>query len=319
MKRFVLILKICVLLVILMALILVGCGKQYVNHVLVSKSTAMVGEKVGLSIKSEDFGFSGCSIQGKDVEYPGSEYQWSVAPSSGATVEGGVFIASEPGTYIVSPENGPAMGEDSNNVPVTIVVRGTAAETGAADTTATKATTATTAKTAETTAAATTTEPSEITTETEETSTETDAASTEIDPNLIHGVVPTKVTAHGTATNNTGTWDLYFEFWNVGKPSGEQYAKATLTEVCTKPAEGMGVKQNATIVFDGYFTGGPNGDMYLTYTYSVQLRSDSPETTMYTTDSHCKVKDGKKIVFDEGTDASSVPIDNPEAFDGWID
>ena len=188
----------------------------------------------------------------------------------------------------------------------------TAWETSAADTTATKATTATTAKTAETGAAETTTEPDETTTTEDETT-------TEIDPNLIHGVVPTKVTAHGTATNNTGTWDLYFEFWNVGKPSGEQYAKATLTEVCTKPAEGMGVKQNTTVVGEGYFTGGPNGDMYLTFTMSAQLRSDSSETIISSVDTHCKVKDGKKIVFDEGTDASSVPIDNPEAFDGWID
>ena len=252
MKRFVLILKICVLLVILMALILPGCNiYEYVNHVLVSKSTVVVGEKVGLSIKSEDFGFSGCSIQGKDVEYHGSEYQWSVAPSSGATVEGGVFIASEPGTYIVSPENGPAMGEDSNNMPVTIVVQGTAAETDAAatttttantvETTETKATTATTVKAAETGAAEGTTATTAKTAETtaEETSTETDAASTETDPNLIHGVVPTKVTAHGTATNNTGTWDLYFDFWNVGKLGGEQYAKATCNEVITKPAEGV--------------------------------------------------------------------------------
>ena len=273
----------------------------------------MVGEKVELSVKSEEFGFLGCTKQRNDVEVPGSEYQWSVTPSSGATVVGGVFIASEPGTYIVSPKNnGMFMGEGSNNVPATIVVQGTAAETSAADTTATKATTATTAKTAETGAAETTTEPDETTTTEDETTAEPDA-------DLIHGVVPTKVTAHGTATNNTGTWDLYFEFWNVGKPSGEQYAKATLTEVCTKPAEGMGVKQNTSVVGEGYFTGGPNGDMYLTYTYSVQLRSDSPETTMYTTDSHCKVKDGKKIVFDEGTDASSVPIDNPEAFSDWVD
>jgi hypothetical protein len=208
----------------------------------------------------------------------------SVEPSNGATVEGGVFIAKKPGTYVVSAIE----GGKSNIRPATIVVEGITAETITGETT----------------------------TEIKETSAGTDEVSTETNPNLIHGVVPTKVTAHGTITDNTGVWDFNVDFWNVGKLGGEQYAKATLTEVCTKPVEGMGVEQNATVVFEGYFTGGPNGDLYLTSTWSMQLRSDFPETTTITMNSHCKIKDGKKIVFDEGTD---VPINKPEAFDGWVD
>jgi hypothetical protein len=137
------------------------------------------------------------------------------------------------------------------------------------------------------------------------------------DSYFIHGVVPTEVKAHGTATSNTGVWDFNAGFWNVGKLGGKQYEKATIVEVCTKPAEGSGVEQNTTIIFNGYFTGGPNGDMYLTYTWTAQLRSDSPETTTYSSDLHCKVKDGKNIVFDEGS--NSITIDNPEAFNGWVD
>ena len=43
---------------------------------------------------------------------------------------------------------------------------------------------------------------------------------------LIHGVVPTKVTGHSTGTGESKDVGI-LEFWNVGKLGGEQYAKAT--------------------------------------------------------------------------------------------
>jgi hypothetical protein len=92
MKRFVFVLK---MLVLLIALILIGCTVTD-NYVVVSKSTVMVGEEVNLSVKSAEFGFLGCSKQREDLDIPGSEFQWSVEPSAGATVKNGVFVASKP-------------------------------------------------------------------------------------------------------------------------------------------------------------------------------------------------------------------------------
>ena len=43
---------------------------------------------------------------------------------------------------------------------------------------------------------------------------------------LIHGVIPTKVTGHSTGTGKSKDVGI-LEFWNVGKLGGEQYAKAT--------------------------------------------------------------------------------------------
>ena len=123
MKRFVLILKILVL-VLLMALISVGCA--YINEsVSVSKDKVMVGEQVELSVEIEKGDSFGC---GHTIpkKMAGSGYGWSVEPSDGATVKGGVFVASKPGEYTVTPVIGTIT---ETPTPKTIVVEGTAAET----------------------------------------------------------------------------------------------------------------------------------------------------------------------------------------------
>jgi hypothetical protein len=105
-----------------------------------------------------------------------------------------------------------------------------------------------------------------------------------------------------------GKWDCYFEFWNAGKLGGEQYSKATENWILTEPSEYVS-SSGGSILCEGYFTGGPNGEMYLTFTYK------NPETDATTTvPHHCKLKDGKEIIGDEG---GSALIDNPEAFDAW--
>ncbi len=141
------------MLVLLIALILIGCT-QTINNVVVSKSTAMIGEEVKLSVKSEEYGFLGCSKQREDLEIPGYEFQWSVEPSKGATVKNGVFVASKPGTYVVSVEPGAYMVKISKAASSTIVVQVTAAETTAAETTSAETIAAETTS-AETTAAET--------------------------------------------------------------------------------------------------------------------------------------------------------------------
>jgi hypothetical protein len=148
MKRFIFILRICVPLVILMALILPGCS-DIISFVGVSSYTVIVGEKVELYVWREEVG--GCSREGRS-KVPGYRFQWSVEPSNGATVNGGVFIANKPGTYIVSAIE----GGKSNIKPATIEVQGTADETTAAETTAAETTAAETTA-VETTSGETTT------------------------------------------------------------------------------------------------------------------------------------------------------------------
>jgi hypothetical protein len=53
--------------------------------------------------------------------------------------------------------------------------------------------------------------------ETNETTTKTEETTAKTDTNLMHGVVPTKVTGHTSITNKDGKFDYYYEFWNVGK------------------------------------------------------------------------------------------------------
>ena len=134
----------------------------------------------------------------------------------------------------------------------------------------------------------------------EEITTEEETAAS--DANLIHGVVPTKVTAYSSGTASLGKWDIYLEFWNVGKLGGEQYAKVTGNEVLIEPDEGV---ETFTLVIEGYFTGGPNGDMELSIT--------GPGGTSTVL---CKLKDGKEVITEE---AFSILINNPEAFKGWVD
>jgi hypothetical protein len=54
---------------------------------------------------------------------------------------------------------------------------------------------------------------------------------------LIHGVVPTKVTAHGLYSNVTvsdevvGYYTEFLEFWNVGDYGGSDYTKVKDTYI----------------------------------------------------------------------------------------
>jgi hypothetical protein len=111
-------------------------------------------------------------------------------------------------------------------------------------------------------------------------------------PGLIHGVVPAKVTAH-FISEMIEKWDVCFEFWNVGKLGGEQYSKATRTIQITQNDGNIREGEKS----EGYFTGGPNGEIYIN---GVVL----------------KLQDGKVLTDSDGV---STDIDNPEAFDGWID
>jgi hypothetical protein len=110
------------------------------------------------------------------------------------------------------------------------------------------------------------------------------------DPNLINGVIPTKVKA---AARDEDTKDEgIMEFWNVGKLGGEQYSKATYTII----------RDGKTIqTYEGYFTGGPNGEIFL----------NSGDKNI-----HGKLVDGKVFT---GDDFSFMDISNPEAFSGWTD
>jgi hypothetical protein len=117
--------------------------------------------------------------------------------------------------------------------------------------------------------------------------------------NLIHGVVTTKVTAHRhyeypDAASQLISNDDYWEFWNVGKLGGEQYARAKYTWIYY--VDGVGPH---TVIWEGNFTGGPNGDFNV----------ESKGTTF-----SAKLSSGKTIVYQNG---ESCPVDNPEAFNGW--
>jgi hypothetical protein len=126
-------------------------------------------------------------------------------------------------------------------------------------------------------------------TEPDETVTKTEAISTESDSILIHGVVPTKVTGHSAGTGQSKDVGI-LEFWNVGRLGGDQYSKATY--IITR--EGKTIAS-----YEGYFTGGPNGEIYLSGN-GLEL--------------HGNLVDGKQLVGDEN---GFVDIDNPEAFAGW--
>jgi hypothetical protein len=111
------------------------------------------------------------------------------------------------------------------------------------------------------------------------------------DPNLIHGVLPTKVTGTSAGSGKSGYIGILY-FWNVGKLGGEQYSKATYI---------MTLDGKTTSTWEGYFTGGPNGEFFLS-------GKDG--------ELHGKLVDGKQL-FGDGNGIAD--IDNPEAFDGWID
>jgi len=121
--------------------------------------------------------------------------------------------------------------------------------------------------------------------------TETTDSTANTDANLIHGVIPTKVTGHSSGTGQSKDIGI-LEFWNVGKLGGDNYSKATY--VISRDGK-------AIASYEGYFTGGPNGEIYLS--------GNGQEL-------HGKLVDGKQLVGDAN---GYVDIDNPEAFEGWVD
>jgi hypothetical protein len=123
---------------------------------------------------------------------------------------------------------------------------------------------------------------------------------------MSQGVFPTKVTLHGSYTVDLPSFELYFECWNVGKLGGEQYAKATMRQVLiAQDANVTGWKKGDTWTYESTFSGGPNGNF-------IMSRTPEAGTNKY----NFKLNDGKYIVTDSG---KSIPLDNSDAFEGWID
>lgn len=134
MKRFVLIFKILLPLFLLVALTSVGCDERN-EWAEVSKDKVVVGEPLKLSVHTREGDTFGCA-KSYHESVAGKYYKWSVKPSDGATVKDGVFVASKPGKYNVTP-----VGKITNNPSsVTITVQGTAIETMAAETAAAETT-----------------------------------------------------------------------------------------------------------------------------------------------------------------------------------
>jgi hypothetical protein len=122
-----------------------------------------------------------------------------------------------------------------------------------------------------------------------------------------HGVIPTEVTQSGSGIGQSNyKYEWKIEFWNVGELEpglDDMYAKATMESYYVDaPADFQGSSGN----WIGNFTGGPNGDIYLTLVKGINA---SPKL-------HFKLKDGKELIKDDG---AILKIDNPEAFNGWKD
>jgi hypothetical protein len=179
------------------------------------------------------------------------------------------------------------------------------------DETSTEETTAVTTETAtaEVTTASETTIKKDTTTETtiaEDASTDTTSSETtaaETDSDIIHGVVPQKVTINSNYTSGDLSADYYFEFWNVGKLGGDYYSDASLTITILKVPGGADMSDPIDVMYYGYFTGGPNGELILT---------NSSDGTEY----RCYLNNGSQLITPTGY---TLNIDNPDAFEGWVD
>jgi hypothetical protein len=179
------------------------------------------------------------------------------------------------------------------------------------DETSTEETTAVTTETAtaEVTTASETTIKKDTTTETtiaEDASTDTTSSETtaaETDSDIIHGVVPQKVTINSNYTSGDLSADYYFEFWNVGKLGGDYYSDASLTITILKVPGGADMSDPIDVMYYGYFTGGPNGELILT---------NSSDGTEY----RCYLNNGSQLITPIGY---TLNIDNPDAFEGWVD
>lgn len=119
-----------------------------------------------------------------------------------------------------------------------------------------------------------------------------------------HGVKPTEVTQSGSGIGQSNyKYEWKISFWNVGRLGGFEYEFAEMNlDYLDAPKDFQGSRGS----WEGYFTGGPNGDIYLTLKEGINA---SPKL-------HFKLKDGKELIKDDG---SILKINNPEAFDGWKD
>jgi hypothetical protein len=133
MKRFILIFRIFIL-GLLLVLISVGCD-EVAEWAEVSKDKVVVGEPVKLSVTTREGDTFGCSKPYHE-RVEGKMYSWKVEPSDGATVKDGVFVASKPGKYNVTPV-GILTTKPSSRA---IIVEGTAAETSTTETVAAETT-----------------------------------------------------------------------------------------------------------------------------------------------------------------------------------
>jgi len=104
-------------------------------------------------------------------------------------------------------------------------------------------------------------------------------------------MVPAKVTGHASGDTNEDGGTL--EFWNIGGLGAKEYSKA----IYRINRDGKNVN-----TFQGYFTGGPDGEFFLDDSSGKQM--------------HGKLENGFKYV---GTDGEIIFIDNPQAFKGWVD
>jgi hypothetical protein len=157
----------------------------------------------------------------------------------------------------------------------------------------------------ETTAISTETTSAEVTTSSEsatETTDTVDTTTNESDTSLIHGVIPTKVTINSDYTSGDLSANYYFEFWNVGKLGGDYYSDANLIMTLLKVPEGADMSDTED-TWVGYFTGGPNGELFLTDTETEK-------------EYRCYLKNGKELITPSGM---IFNIDNPEVFNGWVD
>jgi hypothetical protein len=138
---------------------------------------------------------------------------------------------------------------------------------------------------------------------------------------LIHGVVPAQGRASGTiqASCDELCWSrvcptdpvkypytnaVAVEFWNVGKLGGEQYKwiKITLTPVGDKPDCLLGLEYWSS---SEYFAGGPNGSVTPTAPWATEFKMD--------------LVNGLAFNLTIGDFSASIPVENPEIFDGWTD
>jgi hypothetical protein len=119
-----------------------------------------------------------------------------------------------------------------------------------------------------------------------------------------HGVAPAEVTQSGSGIGQSDykyVWSI--KFYNVGQLGGPEYKIAWMKLYYPDAPDDFEASVGS---WEGYFTGGPNGDIYLTLIEGINA---SPKL-------HFKLKDGKELIKDDG---SILKIDNPEAFDGWKD